>query len=363
MPLALHFFPYSGSFDLSQAAADQVALNRAKTPKWAVGDSGQDPSEDRWVHRVVEMGDPSEEREPPADLSLSRQDLPEVMAAIQSADEIHIHGLGLEIALNTLPYVKPETVANTPIILRGPSAAPPVLRKSSIARLQSWPGPVYYDQSALCTLRPESTDKNNSYAALPVIDPWHEHLQPNPTIGRPYCEEDTKSEVKTFRVTIALSRSIPISIGEKLKERWSVDNGGGKTLLQQEGALVELTEWFMESRFPSQLVRKFRRASALFVARGWNDREILDAALQGLPIAVVGSSDKEASAAMREFWSQHGITDGVTEINGEDEVAMIQGLEAAVVEFAETWIRGEALPAPTVDRSYWERAMAKEAKR
>ncbi len=121
-----------------------------------------DDVDSHWV-RVVETFTPGQGAEM-ADLGLGERELPEVLTAMHAAEEIHVHGLPLKLALRVIPFVRADVLEGTTLVMHGPW--PPAKKQVELdeTRMQSWPGPVVYDSAGLRMEdpeNPESHEKND----------------------------------------------------------------------------------------------------------------------------------------------------------------------------------------------------------
>lgn len=99
------------------------------------------------LRRVVELRDPSP-GEHVADLCTSERELPEVVSAILAAEQVHLHGLSPRIGLHMLPYVKPELLRGTVLVVHGPWPRVTASVDADATRIGAWPGPVVFDELA-----------------------------------------------------------------------------------------------------------------------------------------------------------------------------------------------------------------------
>ncbi len=74
------------------------------------------------------------------DLTLADRHAGELAAALHWADEVHAHGVDPRIVLDNLPYVRPETLAATTLVLHGPWPSSSRTSMRTSARLGAWPG-------------------------------------------------------------------------------------------------------------------------------------------------------------------------------------------------------------------------------
>lgn len=111
MPSVVHVVSRSASAQPSPLARDLANAPWAATP----------------TVRVIELFEPRPGVET-VDLTLAERDVPEIVAVLHDAAELHLHGIHPRVALKHLPDVRRSVLAGIPLIVHGPvtSAVAPV---------------------------------------------------------------------------------------------------------------------------------------------------------------------------------------------------------------------------------------------
>ena len=175
MARIVHFLHRIGSRPAYRERAEEL-VHRPCPPSEERGE------EESWV-RVVECFQPSQGAEV-ADLALSERELPEVISVMHEADEVHVHGLNLEVTLRLLPYVHPESLRSTPLVIHGPVPTLERELEKDATRFQAWPGPVIYDALA------EREAEKKEGERIPVwLDQSAAELLPRPNGAKPLVDD------------------------------------------------------------------------------------------------------------------------------------------------------------------------------
>jgi hypothetical protein len=128
-------------WDLAHCAPAAVALALQPPPgPGRAGDRGDGPT----IVRIVELLDAGP-RAPRVDLTLAAEDRAEVAALLEQAEVVHLHGMDEEWAVASLPYVPPERLRGTLLVVHGPCTQAPARFPGEPLRLERWPGPVRRD--------------------------------------------------------------------------------------------------------------------------------------------------------------------------------------------------------------------------
>ena len=264
---------------------------------------------------------------PIADLALSERELPEVISVLHQANEVHVHGMPLVLALNLIPYVKPEVLVNTPLYLHGPW--PLMLRQPSYdaTRLQSWPGPVHYDPVAAA-----SGEADDAPASAPLsiwLDPSDPVLLPRSVGAVPH------------QIDLGHGSVCAVSADVDAEVRQSLTNE-----LQRLSTPRLRIEVLDESVLPPSQRPAVRRVTqAAIVDAGPSSatltmRATLEAIAQGLPVLCIGERPEHAP-------------DGLSWIARGDP----QETALACVDVISTWLAswhdGQAAPVDTTMARDW----------
>ncbi|TPV94579.1 MAG: hypothetical protein B7733_14480 [Myxococcales bacterium FL481] len=222
---------------------------------------------------------------PTADLALSERELPEVLSILHQVDEVHVHGMPLELALNLIPYVRPEVLEATPLYLHGPW--PELVRspRYDATRLQSWPGPIHYDPAGAAT--PEAKGTLPTTPTRLWIDPSEAALLPRAGGAVPHSLDTGRGCV------CALSADLD----DELRTQLAIE----LTRLSSPRLRVEpLDESLLP---PSQRAGVRRVTQVAIVDAGTNPATLaltatLEAIAQGLPLVCVGDPPSDAPSGV-----------------------------------------------------------------
>lgn len=216
-----------------------------------------------------------------ADLALSERELPEVVSVLHQADEVHVHGMPLELALNLIPYVKPEVLTDTPLYLHGPW--PELVRspRYDATRLQSWPGPVHYDPAGAAT--PEAKGTPATIANELWIDPSDATLLPRAGGAVPHVIDGGHGCVcaVTADVDAAIREQLAIELARLSTPRLRIE-------VLDEALLPQA------QRAPIRRVTQVAIVDAGINRATLTLRATLEAIAQGLPLIIVGERPADA---------------------------------------------------------------------
>lgn len=317
MPLALHLTIRTAASRGRLAAQD---LQRCNAPTGA--------SDSHWEHRVVELVGRSGKREL-ADLACQEHSLPEVLTAIQEADEVHLYGTDPTFMLSCFPYLKPDALAKIPLFVHGPCAnLIPDPRDTSIARLEAWPGPVSYDLAASLTLEQACPPEQLAKGLIP-LDPWDHQLIPRRGEAGPI-----EGLAPDNAVIVCLSLWLPVGVRDALKERV-------ETLFNACPAPVDVA-WIDEKEQLPDQARAHRRLAQLCIAKNWSDPICLEAMLSQTPLWVLEQSDCVLGPWLKEL----GVDAQLHRLPQPDAPDFDKHWSQAI----ELWSQGGALPAPSALR-------------
>jgi len=257
--------------------------------------------------RVIELFEPRAGVET-VDLTLAERDVPEIVAVLHDAAELHLHGIHPRIALRHLPDVRRSVLAGIPLIVHGPVA-------TTVAPVgeSSWPGEMLADASAAGTLDVAANTPDRIF-----IDTDAPDLLPRACGALPLVLDDC-------------GRLAVVCLAE------SIDDGMRQHLRIEIEALTRpevRVEVYDESEVaPRDRAARRRAASAVLTAQDpgtpW-PRTTIEAIVQGVPLVVIGEGPADAPR-------------GVVFTGRRDDVDRAL---ACVRSWAASWAIGEA---PEVD--------------
>ncbi|MEE9383097.1 MAG: hypothetical protein V3V08_06750 [Nannocystaceae bacterium] len=263
-----------------------------------------------------------------ADLALSERELPEVVSVLHEVDEVHVHGMPLALALNLIPYVKPEVLDGVPLTLHGPW--PTLLRQPryDATRLQAWPGPVHYDPAGAAT--PEAQGVEPSAPTILWLDPNDAALLPHVLGAVPHTLDDG-----LLGCVVSVSADIEIDVRERIAHELP--------RLSTPRLRIEVLD---ESAIAIDRRAAVRRVTqAAIVSAGDNSavltlRATLESIAQRIPTVMVGSAPTDVPDALA--WVASGTAEDVA-------LACVD----AISPWLGAWTRGEAAPADTAVPRAW----------
>lgn len=258
--------------------------------------------------RVIELFEPRPGVET-VDLTLAERDVPEIVAVLHDAAELHLHGIHPKVALRQLPDVRRSVLAGIPLIVHGPVGAgiTPVGETS-------WPGSMQVDASAAAHLDIAANAPDRIFIDIDAPD-----LLPRACGALPLVLDDC-------------GRLAVVCLAD------SIDDGMRQHLRIEIEALTRpevRVEVYDESEVePRDRAARRRAASAVLTAHTpgapWS-RAALEAIVQGVPLVVIGEGPDDAPR-------------GVVFTGRRDDVHRAL---ACVRSWAASWANGEA---PEVDR-------------
>lgn len=313
MPVALHLTARTSASRGRLAARDLQRCN-------ASGGT----ADTQWEHRVAELTG-RDGPKGPVDLDSQETCLPELLAVLHQAQEVHVYGIDADYMLACLPYLKPDALRETSLFVHGPCAKLSVdLRNSTIARLEAWPGPVHYDQAASICLEKEQASGDVAPIQF-YLDPWSSELTPRQGPDGPI-----EGLAPDDAVIVCLSRNLSESTVTALRPKV-------EGYFNEEPAGVDVA-WIDEREHEPQAARGYRRLAQLCVADSWSDPICLEAMLSRTPLWVQEASD----CPLAPWLAQLGVTRAEHEMPSPDAPDFESKWRSAIAR----WAKGEALQAP-----------------
>lgn len=310
MPIALH-----------------LTFNRAGAQGSVLADDLQrcnQQGKDAWEHRVVELevvGD----RVRLVDLASTQASLPELQTALHLAQEVHLYGNDVASILRELPYVKPEVLVKTPLLVHGPCRKNEIADPDSkIAHLECWPGPVAYDHAASLSLGvgPEGGPLGPELVAL---DPWSRLLTPRQGATGPI-----EGLAEDHAVIVCLSRTLEAKQKASLCERV-------EAMFSACAAPVDVG-WIDESTLSVHTARKHRRLAQLFVTGSWSDPGCLEAMTACTPFWVM---DPQGAETLGPWLQSLGVDPKLHLLAALSDEHFERDWQEAI----DLWSQGGSLPA------------------
>lgn len=267
--------------------------------------------------RVIELFDPRP-GVAVVDLSLSERDVPEIASLLHVTEEIHLHGVHPRVAIECLPDVRQAVLAGISLVVHGPTPKLSMVAEAHPER--SWPGSVRCDEVAAKTL-----ELAPAAATRWVIDPAAPAVLPRACGAIPLVTDDGR-----YLAAVCLGPNIDDAHYAQL--RLEVES------LSRAEVRIEA---YVDAEVPS-IDRAARRRSAQAMIIGPQDpsapsRVLLEALLQGLPIAMMGERGAEPVPGVT-YLGPHADTDRAI---------------AAVRSWAGLWAEGEAPPVGLAARRAW----------
>ena len=275
----LHFLPRSLVLDLRDRAA--MLIDSAPMDTHTPGSV-----------RVVEMVVPSKDAVV-ADMALDELGLPEALSAMHVAREIHVHGLSLELALHMLPFVRPEVVKDTALVIHGPWHESERELPPDATRFQVWPGPIYYDDAALY-MNPKTQGERVGQKIW--LDPFAAELLPRACGPIPIqCPKDEAQGsleggqgLQPDTVVVVMGAGLSEELRQVVSQEIARLN---------DGLRYELID---ESKHEPRDRTKIRRFTQLAVFGNRGDHALFEAAAQKIPIVVLQVVDDEPDGEERD---------------------------------------------------------------
>jgi hypothetical protein len=212
------------------------------------------------------------------DLTLADRHAGELAAALHWADEVHAHGVDPRIVLDNLPYVRPETLSATTLVLHGPWRASTRTSTRTSARLGTWPGRWARNRFA----DPGACPADATVIDFPpLVDRQDPRLLPRALGPRPLRLQDDR-HLAIVGLSADLSDKHRIALGNLLATTSTRD------------VQIEVVD---EAHTPAHQRAEARRVFQAFVVPAFEAkwrRTTLEALVQGLPLLVLGTSVHDA---------------------------------------------------------------------
>ena len=271
--------------------------------------------------RVLELFD-AQRTVPTIDLTLAERDMPEVVAAIHWADEIHVHGIHPELVLRVLPVVRDDVLRTKTLVFHGGWAPIPAIRDLHVTRLQQWPGSARHDGRGT----PEDIAARvlgNVELELPVefVDPHRASVVPRACGPAPIPLPDGRS-----LATVNLSASLEENVRRTLQD-----------LLPRLGSTTLVVQVADETDTPAAERAEARRAAQGFISPGVISHEFLEACLQGVPMLALAAAESLE------------LPEDITRVDAGD--LLEDAVRNTVGSWSTWWTKGEAAPTDTDARN------------
>jgi hypothetical protein len=275
---------------------------------------------DRGV-RVLELFD-APVGAPVVDLTLADRDAGEVAATLHWAQEVHVHGVDPRLVLDTLPYVRPEALADTTLVLHGPWVVVPRTFTRTSARLGTWPGRWARNRLADPDACPPGTRVRD---LPPLIDRQDPRLLPRVLGPTPL-----RLQSQRHLAIVGLSADLPAGQRAALRDALSAF-----TRLELQIEVVD------EAEAPHAERAEARRVFQAFVVPpmeppAWR-RSTLESLAQGLPLCVLGPSIDDAPPGAVFVGESAAVDDAL----------------ACIRSWTSHWAQGRPAPVDLDTRAAW----------
>jgi hypothetical protein len=256
------------------------------------------------------------------DLTLADRHAGELAAALHWADEVHAHGIDPRIVLDNLPYVRPETLAETTLVLHGPwrTAARAFTRTS--ARLGMWPGRWARNQLADADACPPGA---TVLEFPPLLDRQDPRLLPRALGPRPLQLQGDRQ-----LAILGLSADLPDAQRSDLRHALAA--------VSRLEVHIEVVD---EADSPRTERAEARRVFQAFVVPpivppAWR-RTTLESLAQGLPMCVLGPSIDDPPPGCVFVGASASVDKAVS----------------CIRSWTQQWARGEPAPIDLDARQAW----------
>ncbi len=248
-----------------------VARTAPAQPSSLARDLANAPWADAPTVRVIELFEPRPGVEI-VDLSLAERDVPEILAVLHDAAELHLHGIHPRTAIKHLPEVRRSVLAGIPLIVHGPVA-------KAIAPVgeSSWPGELHVDAHAADALGIAANTPERIFIDVDAPD-----LLPRACGPLPLVLDDCGR-----LAVVCLTEAIDVAMRELLRIE-----------LESLSRPEIRVECYDESEVaPRDRAARRRAASAVVTAhdpaRPWS-RTTIETIVQGVPLVVIGEGPADA---------------------------------------------------------------------
>lgn len=222
--------------------------------------------------RVLELFE-AQRQTPLIDLSLAERDVPEVIAALHWAEEVHVHAIHPDLVLRVLPAVREDSLRHTTLVFHGTwPPLPGTVRDLHIARLKHWPGPARHDgRGRVEDIRARVLGSIHQSPPVEVLDRHRADLLPRATSASPIPLDDGR-----FLATVVLAGCLDESLRSALLQA-----------IPSVGRAEVIVQACDESLIPLAERAEFRRTAQAYVTRARFSTELLEATMQEIPIIVL----------------------------------------------------------------------------
>lgn len=265
--------------------------------------------------RVIELFEPRPGVEI-IDLTLADRDMPEIVAVLHDASELHLHGVHPKVALRQLPDVRRSVLAGIPLIVHGPITASAV----TVDDKPMWPGPLRADTRAAMQLGVDSDVPDRVFIDMDAPD-----LLPRACGPVPLVLDDCGR-----LAVVCLAESLDDAARRHLRLELEA--------LTRPEVRVEVYDE-AEVAIRDRAARR-RAASAVITAHDAKEpwpRATMEAIVQGLPVVVIGMGPEQAPR-------------GIVFTGVRDDVHRAL---ACVRSWVASWAIGEAPDVDHVGRLRW----------
>jgi hypothetical protein len=209
------------------------------------------------------------------DLTLADRHAGELAAALHWADEVHAHGIDPRIILDNLPYVRPDALEATKLVLHGPWRTSTRTTTRTSARLGTWPGRW---------ARTRQTDPDACPADATILDfpPLVDRQDPR-LLPRALGPRPLRLQGDRYLAIVGVSADLGELDRQDLRRELSE--------LSRPEVQIEVVD---ETETPANERAEARRVFQAFIVPAcapphWR-RTTLEALVQALPVVVLGPS-------------------------------------------------------------------------
>jgi len=261
------------------------------------------------------------------DLSLAERDVPEVIAALHWAEEVHAYGIHPELVLRVLPAVREEALRKTTLVFHGSWAPlPETLRSLAVTRLSRWPGPARYDaRGDVEDIRPLVDGPIECFPPTEFLDPHRAELLPRICGARPIRLDDGR-----WLATVMLSAGLEETLRKSLQHLLPTVGLSGVIVQTCDEASESRGEW-----------AEMRRAVQAYIAPARFSYELLEATLQEIPIIALESPGVSES-------NLEDLPPDAVRLGGRGNVG--DRVVSCVRSWVSRWAEGQAGPVDPVGR-------------